>query len=73
MQIIQKPPHWVEYHHCGLRKYLIAVTECYIFSCQPPAEPTSSCSISPDNETSVKAIGQLSKKRFSGNMSDRQE
>lgn len=39
MQIMQKKPNpnlWVEYHHCELRKYLIADTEFYIFSFQSP-------------------------------------
>lgn len=64
MQIMQKKPYWVEYHHCGLRKYLIAGIEFYILSCPPPTGPASSCSIFPDNETSVEAIGQLSKRGF---------
>lgn len=60
----QKQPYWVEYHHHGLRKYLIAGIEFHILSCPPPTRPASSCSISPDNKTSVKAIGQLSKRGF---------
>lgn len=68
MQIMQKKPptnpSWVECHHRGLRKYLIAGTEFYILSCPPPTGPASSCGISPDNETSVKAIGQWSKRGF---------
>lgn len=63
-------PSWVAYCHHGPRKHLIAGTEFCVLSCPPPTGPASSCSITPDNETSVKATGQSSKRGFPGNTCD---
>lgn len=60
----KKKKYWFECHRRGLRKHLIACIEFYNLGCPPPTGPASSCRISPDHKTLLKAIGQSSERVF---------